>query len=457
MGAWHSSHAHEIAHPNVDACFVDLLWYWRYNGSNWTGPVIIDSTPHISYVLADDPASEKVAIAVGVDNYTSMNGLNNVAYIASSTDGAGWIAGTESINKTVISNYTDPDGPQAWLHISTAYDNAGTLHIVWDEQRYADQSAETAIRHWNSARQTIRPVALGYWPLPHSTGVYNLDLTKITMGIGDGSTSCQGQPNGDYLYVTYTRFAGPTPQEQADYSAIGYYNGELYLNVSGDGGASWSRPVNLTNTKTPACDPGPQDTIFGTPLHPDLVCRSEHWATIGLAVSDIDVFFISDIDAGSVIQGEGTWNMNPVMYLRLPGETPNAQYLCPQIAPNMAVILSATAECEYHAAPGEIKSDETLTIMNLGNAALSGNVSVIGAPWLTVVGGGGFALTPGSNDLILPVTMNATLLGEGLYSGTIRITHNDSAQPSPYEIPIEFFVITDFNCAQGAVISTGVE
>lgn len=449
--------AHEIAHTNIAACPIDLLWYWRFNGIVWTGPVIIDSTPLISYVLADDMWSQTLAIVVGVDSYAAMNDLNNVAYMESATDGAGWIAGTEAINKTVLTNYFDPDGPQAWLHMSTAYDYAGTLHIVWDEQRNANQSSETAIRHWNSSRQTIRTVALGYWPTPYSTGVYNLNLAKITLGIGNGGTFCQGLPNEDYLYVLYTRFGGTTPQEQADVSALGYYNGELYLNVSSDGGASWSRPVNLTNTKTPRCNPGPADTISGIILHPDSVCRSEHWATLGQLVSDIDILFVSDNDAGSAIHGEGYIHLNPVHYLRLPGGTPNAQYLCPEIAPSFAAFSSSTVQCEYHAAPGEVKSDETLTIMNIGNATLSGSVSVIDAPWLTVVGGGGFALPAGSNDLVLPLTMNATSLGEGLYSGTIRITHNDSAQPSPYDIPVDLFVIADFNCTQGALISTGVE
>lgn len=449
--------AHVIAHTNIDVCNDDILWYWRYSGVAWTGPVIIDSTSEISYVIADDPASQRVAIAVSVSNHGAMNGLNNIAYIESSTDGAGWISGTEPISKAVLTNYSDPDGPQAWLHIASSYDNAGTLHIVWDEQRFANQSAETAIRHWSSLRQTVRTVAIGYWDTPYSTGVYNLNLAKITLGIGDGGTTCLGQPNDDYLYVLYTRFGGPTPQEQADVSALGYANGELYLNVSGDGGASWSRPINLTNSKTPACYPGPADTSSGIPLHTDSVCRSEHWASIGQAVSDINIFFVSDADAGSAIHGEGYANLNPIMYLRLPGGMPNAQYLCPEIAPNMAAVLTSTVECEYHAAPGEIKADESLTIMNIGNATLSGSVSVIDAPWLTVVGGGGFVLPPGSNDLVLPLIMNATSLGEGLYSGTIRITHNDSAQPNPYDISIDFFVIADFNCTQGAVISTGVE
>lgn len=421
--------------------------------------MIVDSTPTLGYVLADDRTGDKVAIVTHADNHLSKYGNNNVVYYESTTDGAGWIAGTEPFTQNLITSYGDPDRAQAWLHISTAYGNDGVLNIVWDEQRIANRTADVAIKHWNQTRQTVRTVAIGYWPNAYANGKFDLNLAKVTLGIGNGGTLCNGQPNDNYLYVLYTRFGGPTPAEQADHSALGFNNGELYLNVSSDGGLSWSPPQNLTNTKTPNCNPGPADTSTGLPPNPNDVCRSEHWATIGMAVSDIDIFFISDLDAGGIPQGEGTWQLNPVMYYRIPGGTANAPYVCPLVAPYIyADVPDTDPDCEFHTPPGTVKSDVHLTVANIGNALLTGTVSVLpGASWLTVTGAGAINISPGSPDLSMPIVMSAISLTPGIYSGTIRVTHNDGLQPSPIDFPIELVVADEYHCPQEQVLKSGVE
>lgn len=447
---------HIISHSNVNDCQVDLLWYWRYNGTIWTGPVIVDSTPQIGYVLADDPTSEKLAVVVNVDNYASMSGLNNVAYYESVTDGAGWVTGTEPILKSVITSYSDLAGAQAWLHLTTAYDNSGTLHIVWDEQRFANISGQAGIKHWNSLRQTVRTVAQGYWPTPYSSGVFNLNLAKMTLGIGDGSTTCQGQTNDGLLYVVYTQFAGPTVAEQADHSNLGYYNGELYLGASRDAGLTWSPPTNLTNSKTPNCYPGYQDFYSGLPEYPDSVCRSEHWATLGQIVSDIDIIFISDLDAGGIPQGEGTWQLNPVFYLRLPGTGSDAPYVCPPVAPNLSAYITPQDTCGYLVSPGTIRDDLRLCIANLGPATLTGSASITsGGLWLSLVNGGAFAIAPADTQVTVPITMTATSLTEGMYEGSIQISHNDTSQPNPLEFTIKIQVGNELHCDQGVELRTG--
>ena len=451
---------HEIAVDNTNAA-GRRIYYWQNAGSTWRGPVVIDSTDVVGYVIAADGSRDRVAIVLHTNWEPQFGGLRNIAYYESQTEGLGWLDGSElgASYKHTITNYTDPDGLQAWAHISTAYDHAGTLQIVWDEQRVANKTADVAIRHWNTQRNTIRTVALGYWPSPCSCSNWNLNLAKITLGIGDGGTFCPGGAGSNLndLYVLYTRFAGPTEAEQNDHSLLGYYNGELYLNVSNDGGMTWSPPSNLTNTKTPNCYPGLPDTLTGLPKYPDSVCRSENWATIGQDVSDIDIFYISDVEAGAWPAGESPMHINRAMYLRLPGHTTNAPSVCPTVAPYLVANLPADRECEYHTAPGTMKNDVTLTLYNAGNALLEGTVTVLpGAPWLSLSAAGVYAVNAGGPELSMTVGMDATSLTEGVYTGTIRITHNDPSQPSPLDLPVQLFVANQFFCAQDEILRTSV-
>ena len=343
--------------PESDAAATDRLIYWRFNGTTWEGPVAIDSTGTLGHGLAADANSEKVATVFhsGLPE-DRLDGLRDVAYYESLTEGAGWIDGSELGfgNMSLITNYTDTLGPGAWVHLAAAYDYDGVLHIVWDERRLTGAGTQNALRHWNDVRGTMRTVALGYWDNPASNGGYDLNLTKMTLGIGDGSTICSAGPgdqsNRDYLYVLYTQFGGPSPEEQADHSAAGYMSGELYLAVSNNQGDHWSAPQNLTNTKMPDCDP----TV------PDSICASEHWASIAQAVDDIHILYMLDLDAGDLMRDERTypltWPLPPVtrvMYLRLPGGGADPPYLCPD-----SII---TCHCVCH---GDPNCDNVLDVLD---------------------------------------------------------------------------------------------
>jgi hypothetical protein len=465
---------HEIAHSNVNDCPNEKLWYWRFDGvSTWAGPALVGNTSDISYVLAADATTNKVAVVT----HETEGGFSDVAYIESATNGTDWLALVPNVdtlpNKHFVTNYGDPEDFTGYLHLTTTYDNSGALHIMWDEQENAN-SEHIAIKHWNSSRGTIRDVTLGYWDRTHSGGVFNLNLSKLTMGIGDGSTTCGGGSNNNYVYATYTKFGGNTVVEQNDYSneysyegrAGGFLNGEIYLAISNSGGNTWSPPVNLTNTKTPQCHPGLADLIDGDPEKPDSVCRSEHWATIGRVVKDIDVFFISDIDAGGIPQGEGSWQLNPVHYLKLSGSGIAPAGVCPEIAPVFEATLSSDPLCEYHATKtGFTEAD--LIIRNLGNADLNdegaGGITFTdfpGAPTMVLTGDdlGPYTILAGADNIEILVTMNSNGAAEGLYLGQISITHNDNNvnNPSPRVYTVEFFVFDVFNCPETELLKTSV-
>ncbi|HUU45001.1 MAG TPA: hypothetical protein VM118_04645 [Acidobacteriota bacterium] len=428
----------------------DRIWYWRYDRGVptpiWEGPVLLDSSRDLSYVIDAADDSGKVAVALTSDYWTDGFGeVNNVAYHESHNAGGAWLDGSElgPAYRYLITSYNDEYGPQAWPEISVSYDHDGVLHIVFLEQLVANQSEEMALRHWSNARGTVKRVTEAYYENLYTWRRAG-NLAHISLGIGDGSTLCGGEANTDYLYVLYMKLGGTLPEEMADHSELGFANGELYLTTSRDAGLSWSRPANLTQTKTPAC----------TSSDPDSVCASECWATIARDVADIEIFYVGDYEPGDF--NESGWTINRVVYLNYPGGTADAEHLCPVLEPVIEVTITSVPTCEYHAPPGGL-NPELLTIRNLGNALLTGNVSV--APedaWLSISGGGAFTIPEGSADLEVPVFMDATGLAEGLYSGSIAVTHDDTSKPSPLTIPIDFYVTEEFFCPEDLILRTAV-
>lgn len=447
---------HVISNPTSD-CPSGSLAYYRYEGGVWSGPALIEVLPGYSYAIAADRNSEKVAIIA----HTIAGGMRNVEYYESQTGGVGWLSGAElgPSFRHLITNYNDPGtGIEAWHHISAAYDNASDLHIIWEERVPPSSGTAAIIRHWSRQTSVIHRVASGLWTTAGLTGQYDLNLAKMTLGIGDGCTPCQGgmTTNLNYLYVVYTQFGGTTPAEQSDCSMRGYMNGELYLTVSTDHGLTWSPPQNLTNTKTPNCNPGLADPTTGNPSNPDGVCRSEHWASIGVTVNDIDVLYVSDLDAGFVkIDGQSTWQQNPLMYLNLPGTTTNAQYVCPVLAPKFYAELLDPSNCLPHAAPGGYYEMQ-LVVRNEGNSLLTGSVSTtttVGPPGMLKINGGtnpiGYSVEP-QEEIGFTVGFDATgITNEGIYSGRVAITHNDPSQVSPFVIPTDFYVFDEFVSGDG--------
>jgi hypothetical protein len=468
---------HEIAHSNVNDCAQEKLWYWRFDGGSiWSGPKMISATDDINYAMAVDDIGNKVAVA-----YSKFGGgFANLYYVESNNNGTDWLAlvapnlPTENAVTTYGAggNPGSPADASFWNHITTTYDRTSQLHIVWDEQRVAGETGDIALKHFRSGRVALRTVTLGYWECPVSTGLQDLNLAKVSMGIGDGSVTCSGSPNTNYVYVTYTQFGGNTALELSDYSdeasvtgrTGGYMNGELYIAMSNTLGDTWSPTRNLTNTKTPGCNPGVAD-VNGDPQFPDDVCRSEHWATINRVVRDADISFISDLDAAGIVYGQGSWQMNPVHYLQLKG-TSTATGVCPVIAPVFASILEQDPTCEYHA-PTNSTLDLDLQVINLGNAALnqgSGSGIYVATPFgagatLSIVGGNtpAYSIAAGGADLnkVVRATSGAT---EGLYTGAVGISHNDPnvLNPSPRLYPIDFFVFDVFFCPEEEVLKTGV-
>jgi hypothetical protein len=338
----------------------------------------------------------------------------------------------------------------------------------------ANSSSDCRLKHWSSATGTSTIAQAVDWPDLNSGGDGNRDLVLAEPGIafGDGGTTCSDGPvnngtagshsNRDYVYYIYEQYGGETAVEQNDASASTTLGGsqmnlEFYLSASNDGGATWSPPANLTNTKTPGCD--------GTSGNE---CASERDPSMALVVNDaIHIQYILDTDAGDAVYAASAWTFCPVMYYKIPGGTDNKipNGVCPVIAPSFAARLTNQEPgCEYHATlnPGGTQVED-LIVENFGNATMTGSITVSytsGTSWLTVAPSGGYSIGPGLGQTST-VTMNAGASsiqsgGEGLYQATISITHNDPSRPSPRDIAVDFFVFDEFYCPEFVTMKTGV-
>lgn len=441
---------HVIALENLNDCDTTQLWYWRREGLEVAGPVMIDTVDQLGYQITTHAASGKAAIVFVSRELNQGTPVSNVYYFESLTEGTGWITGTElgQTHRLPITTYDNFEGPQAWNDVAAEYDNTGTLHVIWVEVLSSSGSGQCVLRHWDNSSGVIREITRADWPLPFGTGIFSLALAKISLGIGDGSTPCQGgiESNENYLYLTYTQFAGPTPAEQADASKFDqFYNGELYLTVSRDGGMSWSIPENLSNTKTPRCDPGQPDWPNGDPSLPDSVCRSEVWASIGRVVSDIDIMYISDRDAGSAPQGEGSWQVNSVMYLRYPGGITDAPHVCQDFQPAMTISGSSSGSvCGSHSLDGTKPDTSILTITNDGNTSLACSLytlyqtpPVAPTQWLrlndtaqTMV----FSVPGGGEQANVLLVADPDGISPGSYDADLYLAHNAPGHPNPRKV-----------------------
>jgi hypothetical protein len=96
--------------------------------------------------------------------------------------------------------------------------------------------------------------------------------------------------------VIATRF------DSTDCSVGAFANGDICGSASNDGGATWGRVLNLTNSPTPDCWP--------------MECESDHWSSMAETVDDsLYILYINDKDPGGAAVPEGAPTENPVMYL----------------------------------------------------------------------------------------------------------------------------------------------
>jgi hypothetical protein len=109
------------------------------------------------------------------------------------------------------------------------------------------------------------------------------------------------------LYAVYTEF------DTSDCSGNGFANGDLMMNYSVDGGASWSGATNMTDSHTPGCAPGD--------------CDSDHWSSVADRVDGyLHIIYVNDKDAGGIPQTEGSLTESPLLYLAYPNPLSSVEH-----------------------------------------------------------------------------------------------------------------------------------
>ncbi|RKX27762.1 MAG: hypothetical protein DRP47_06075, partial [Candidatus Zixiibacteriota bacterium] len=313
---------------------------------------------------------------------------NDVWYMVSENYG---VAGSWGA-KTNITNYAtdeanNPYRPYTDLNVLMD-DDDGELHIVWAASggwvggfTSPDYGSNTIgpgrLFHWSENNPYLRVVHAFDWDQTtcHS-GAWNITASKLTI------SKCRGKH-----YVLFSQFndiPGGVEDDCADEGNPGYpygsANGDLWVVVSADGGLTWDKARNITNSYTPGCD-----SVLGT----GGPCDNDMWASMsrfGIAKGDItdpaqqfvypsggagngthegnylDIQYINDKSAGGIVQSEGTWQNNDVMWVRMACEDEVPNPLLGYV-PNKVAWPSWTKH-------GRIDTVE-ITMENLGNANLS--------------------------------------------------------------------------------------
>ncbi|UCC80252.1 MAG: T9SS type A sorting domain-containing protein [Candidatus Zixiibacteriota bacterium] len=300
------------------------------DGDTWSALVEADTLMTLSAVVVSSPVSDKVAIAYTHPLDYETQWRNDIMYIQSD-DGLTW---DWRFGKVNVTNYGAPDSLFAYIDIDAIYDYNDNLNLIWNAQWVTDAGVyyRTYLFHYSTGSQTITQMheTPGLWPAGCAYGVWNRAVTKMSFGVHEPSNT---------LFAVYAGF------DSSDCSAGGYANGDLYMQFSANSGASWSTPLNLTDSQTPGCTPGN--------------CDSDHWANVADNVDgSLHITYINDKDAGGIPQTEGSVTDNPVLYLAVTATGIEEQENVPRtfkIAQNYPNPFNASTRIEFELeSPAEI-------------------------------------------------------------------------------------------------------
>ncbi len=354
-----TKYIHVVTHSNRDddpTGQMDILYSrHEWNPANWQfipgdPQLITDNGMNISADVAVSDDGSRVAITQTISrDYRDWPGddpsqTNNDIYLWESLDGGttwDWdspvnVTDFASPNPDLLPELEDAntDTFRAYTDMNVYYDHNDVLHVafttpLFEFYDYDEESGDivhfrggtwtSVIWHWDDEHNNFTMLADGtFWnySLP---GAWHRVVNRPSMYHDDvsGILWCSfqqfGMPN-EYTEIADTIWSW-------DSSDDFYANGEVMLTATppdnglGDWfGQLWADPVNITNTRGDSIGAG--DLVAGE-------CRNEREPNMSLNNDGpyLHLFYVEDYDAGFIVQEEGEFTLNDIVYHRVGKQT----------------------------------------------------------------------------------------------------------------------------------------
>lgn len=284
----------------------------------------------------------------------------------------------------VTNNQNGVDGYRPYGDLTCMFDINDCLHMVYPARFWPGDALtggdaglyRNLIFHYAECLPYVRMVHNANWDQTACNGgAWSMNAHIPTM------TECDGKIY--VVFVQYNDIPNGVEDDCAEWGhpdgggdPTGSANGELWMTVSGDYGLTWDVARNLTNTYTPRCGAGepaglcdadnwPSTPEFG---HDDC-CPPDYRVDPSVPPDSpyvgnlfFDVQYIRDVEAGGIVQDEGTWQLADVKWFCVP---------CVDPIPNPILNLDPVRIAFPAYTPHGVQLDTPLTVTNSGNVPLT--------------------------------------------------------------------------------------
>ncbi|MDP8208784.1 MAG: T9SS type A sorting domain-containing protein [Candidatus Electryonea clarkiae] len=269
---------------------------------------ITDEGMNIAADVAVSNDGERVAIATTVSRGEENQHDNDIYFWISEDGGENW----DWDEYTNLTDFEDDDTLRAYTDCNVYFDQNDILHIAFTLITNIDGaiSNTSAIYHWDEISNVFTMVADGYF--------WNNALPGAWQKIAQRPSMYQ-DPDDGVLWLVYQQYGVPDDandrSDEDEVTGFIYANGEVFVTASppslGFYGTLWAEGVNITNTAW--------DQDVGAPAGD---CRSEREPNLALNNDGdyLNIFYVLDLDAGFVVQTEGEYTLNPIVYHRVAKE-----------------------------------------------------------------------------------------------------------------------------------------